>query len=253
MYKMSQDPLELFFGSIRSGLGHNNNPTVVQFKSVYTKLCAGSLVKAGVGSNCLWDESTTILTVKQLTKASESEDTNSNFSTALEQYVESISNEQNELKRDILIHISGFIQNRVTKKLDCGDCDGYLAAMESERSCGLIEVKDRGGLVRPHSEVVTVVTSIDSLVEFENKCGGLSSNFFQKNILISKCLSYINDNKPHVFHEVCDDPTHRLKLLKSIILLYLNVKLGHLCKLQNQEHKKNIRHMSKKMPIFNHE
>ena len=55
-FRMSQDPLELFFGSIRAGLGHNNNPTVLQFKGVYKQLVAGALLKPGSGTNCLWDE-----------------------------------------------------------------------------------------------------------------------------------------------------------------------------------------------------
>jgi len=38
VYKFSQDCLELFFGSIRTHGGHNNNPTVKQFRSVYQKL-----------------------------------------------------------------------------------------------------------------------------------------------------------------------------------------------------------------------
>lgn len=38
IYKFSQDHLELFFGSIRAHGGHNNNPTVRQFRSAYRKL-----------------------------------------------------------------------------------------------------------------------------------------------------------------------------------------------------------------------
>lgn len=38
IYKFSQDHLELFFGSIRAHGGHNNNPTVRQFRSSYRKL-----------------------------------------------------------------------------------------------------------------------------------------------------------------------------------------------------------------------
>ena len=63
---MSQDPLELFFSSIQSGLGHNENPTVHQFKRVYTKLGAGSLVKAGVGANCVWNEEMSMLSIVDL-------------------------------------------------------------------------------------------------------------------------------------------------------------------------------------------
>lgn len=38
MYKISQDLLELFFGTVRSLGGLNNNPTSRQFQSAYKKL-----------------------------------------------------------------------------------------------------------------------------------------------------------------------------------------------------------------------
>ena len=110
--------------------------------------------------------------------------------------------------------------------------------------CGLINVKDRGGLVRPNFEVVSLVKIVDTLVDVEVSAGGLSP--FLHNKLLLKCLSFVSDYKPHLFQSLCTDPTHRLTLLKSIIALYLNVKLGHLCRLENQSHKKNIGHMSRK-------
>ena len=62
-YKMSQDPLEIFFSSIHACLGFNNNQNVVQFQAAYKKLCAGGILKSSIG-NCLWDDDTKILTVK---------------------------------------------------------------------------------------------------------------------------------------------------------------------------------------------
>jgi len=38
MYKISQDHLELFFGSVRAMGGYNNNPSSRQFQSAYKKL-----------------------------------------------------------------------------------------------------------------------------------------------------------------------------------------------------------------------
>jgi len=38
LYKISQDHLELFFGTIRAQGGYNNNPTARQFQSAYKKL-----------------------------------------------------------------------------------------------------------------------------------------------------------------------------------------------------------------------
>ena len=60
MYKLSQDPLELFFGCIRASLGYNNNPTVNQFKGAFKRILAGAMLKSTTG-NCIWDESTSLL------------------------------------------------------------------------------------------------------------------------------------------------------------------------------------------------
>lgn len=59
-YKMSQGHLELFFCSVRSGLGQNNNPTCLQFQHRYKKLLLHHEVKAGNG-NCFSQDETVIL------------------------------------------------------------------------------------------------------------------------------------------------------------------------------------------------
>ena len=42
-FKLSQDPLENFFGSIRMACGSNNNPTSIQFKSAFQSLLCNTL------------------------------------------------------------------------------------------------------------------------------------------------------------------------------------------------------------------
>jgi hypothetical protein len=42
-FKLSQDPLENFFGSIRMACGNNNNPTCIQFKSAFQSLLCNTL------------------------------------------------------------------------------------------------------------------------------------------------------------------------------------------------------------------
>jgi len=37
-YRLSQDHIEIFFGTIRSHGGHNNNPTAKQFRAAYRKI-----------------------------------------------------------------------------------------------------------------------------------------------------------------------------------------------------------------------
>ena len=42
-FKLSQDPLENFFGSIRMACGNNNNPTSIQLKSAFQSLLCNTL------------------------------------------------------------------------------------------------------------------------------------------------------------------------------------------------------------------
>ena len=42
-FKLSQDPLENFFSSIRMSCGSNNNPTSIQFKSAFQSLLCNTL------------------------------------------------------------------------------------------------------------------------------------------------------------------------------------------------------------------
>ncbi|KAL4127030.1 hypothetical protein QTP88_011228 [Uroleucon formosanum] len=52
-YKLSQDHIELFFGTIRSHGGHNDNPTARQFRSAYRKLLINAKIKDGSLGNCI--------------------------------------------------------------------------------------------------------------------------------------------------------------------------------------------------------
>lgn len=50
-FHTSQDPLESFFGRIRSKCGNNENPTVEQFKSAFRKILINNEISASTGSN----------------------------------------------------------------------------------------------------------------------------------------------------------------------------------------------------------
>jgi hypothetical protein len=50
-YKLSQDHLEMFYGSVRTQGGNNNNPTARKFKSAYKKLLVNAQIKdSGLGN-----------------------------------------------------------------------------------------------------------------------------------------------------------------------------------------------------------
>lgn len=70
MHKVSQDHIELFFCSIRSGLGQNKNPTDRQLRAIYKKLLIHCEIKeSGIGNCIPLDEISILKTIpKQIEK-----------------------------------------------------------------------------------------------------------------------------------------------------------------------------------------
>lgn len=67
----SQDPLETFFGRIRSACGSNNNATVQQAQSAIRKLLYFNEIKSSESANCA--DSLNILTCSSVTRTEENE------------------------------------------------------------------------------------------------------------------------------------------------------------------------------------
>ena len=206
---------------------------------------AGALLKAGPGSNCIWMEGCVIPSPVPSTEM----ETELTYSSEIDLDVA----QSGILNSNVIPYISGSIQRKVIRLINCDDCQEALEMLDNSASCSLIELNDKGRLVRPNVELVWVVNLVNNIVDLENKCCDILS---AKNItakLTSKTLEHIFEKRQSLFDSGCQNPNHKFDLLKHIIRIFLNVKLGHLCKLKNQGYKKNLRHINKKLPIFNHE
>ena len=64
-FRLSQDPLENFFSSIRMSCGFNNNPTTIQFRAAFESLLCNSLNRKNNG-NCIFDDTITIPSLTEL-------------------------------------------------------------------------------------------------------------------------------------------------------------------------------------------
>ena len=159
-YKLSQDPLEIFFSSIRSSLGFNNNPTCGQFTSGFKKLLAGAANKTN-SANCLWDCDTSVLMLsadyKKTSLAVDKayppvDETDSEWIKLLVNLDQS-----SEYKDNVLTYISGYIQKRLIVNESCHLCLMHLENEKFLDTCKLIERKNRGGLTKANSNVIKVV------------------------------------------------------------------------------------------------
>ena len=167
-YKLSQDPLEIFFSSIRSSLGFNNNPTCGQFTSGFKKLLAGAANKTN-SANCLWDCDTSVLMLsadfKKTSVAVDKayppvDESDSEWIKLL------VSLDQNsEYKDNVLTYISGYIQKRLIVNENCHLCLMHLENEKFLDTCKLIERKNRGGLTKANSNVIKVVETANQVIE----------------------------------------------------------------------------------------
>ena len=94
---------------------------------------------------------------------------------------------------------------------------------------------------------------VDWVVEHNAKCSDFFSTPNVKNKLAISSLQLLSERKANNFNDMCEDPSHKVIVLKMLINAYLNVKLGHMCRKKTESMKKFQRHIHKKMPIFQHE
>lgn len=190
IYRLSQDHLELFFGSIRSHGGHNNNPTVRQFRSAYKKLVIriNDITIFNTG-NCIPLEDIGIL---HYSNSDPVNDLNNNtpgfnYDTVVQEenlksinsfildhdYIGSQSNYSfSNFSKEIIIYISGFVVHKLTNVLKCESCKDALCATNKECFLNsLITLKNRkgdnGGLIYPSDDVIDICFQIEKkLKEF---------------------------------------------------------------------------------------
>ena len=158
-----------------------------------------------------------------------------------------------EYKENVLVYVAGFIQRKIIEHEKCNDCSSYLRSSDIVLTSSLIEQKDLGGLVKPSVEVYQLVRTADQMIEhFAMMCDlHKTKNSYQK--ILTKCLQYIFDTKSAIFNEICSDPGHKSRMIRKIIVKYLNTRLGQMCRLRNMKENSNTRNIHKKMIIFNHE
>jgi len=167
-YKISQDHIELFFGSIRTHQEHNNNPTARQFKAAYLKLLIHEEIKQGGVGNCTPLEDVDILissSVYQKEPENIINETNINYFSDITPEPESyflkdheyiFDNSLSMFTREIVIYLSGFIVHKLNSKIKCDVCISALHGDKNNFLKSLIDLKDNDGLTYPSSDVINI-------------------------------------------------------------------------------------------------
>ena len=163
-YKLSQDHLELFFGSIRSSLGRNNNPTLMQFKAAYKKLLLPvELIHSDKG-NCIPIQNISVLhftgsPINRINKHSEKnpkpiiKDVEPDSSFNDHTYNFNFTN--SELKIQIISYICGYVVRFLRSKIKCTVCiENLISVQNTDNDFLLINRRNQGGLIYPSKDTV---------------------------------------------------------------------------------------------------
>ena len=66
------------------------------------------------------------------------------------------------------------------KGINCGYCVNYLESLVIKQGCQLIDIKNRGGLVIPANNVVTIVKLADGIIDYNSSVDGILKSFVKK-------------------------------------------------------------------------
>ena len=96
------------------------------------------------------------------------------------------------------------------KGINCGYCVNYLESLVIKQGCQLIDIKNRGGLVIPAKNVVTIVKLADGILEsFVKKGKILCQKDIIKKIEVG-VKTLVLENHPIIFSNLndhLDDPS----------------------------------------------
>ena len=192
---------------MRSGLGHNNNPSAREFISLYKKLMVRHQIK-GIGGNAIPLDDTVILHVTSrrrpvahidaqdinilkclgqdiATSLKDDEDTNDE-EVLPEESLLTLPQEL-QYKSAVITYIAGFVVKMVMRTVKCPVCVTALLAEREDLASStysLISHKTRGGLIYPSPSVVRLCRMAEkqfNVVE-ENRDTLTQANFLQRHI-----------------------------------------------------------------------
>jgi len=262
-YKISQDHIEMFFSAIRSRGGFCNNPTASQFESAYKRLLIHTEITTSIQANCMRLDETEILTVTSSSQRIESDsleyfctagiDIDEEEDTSMFLYLE--QSQYTSYLMDTTQYISGFVVRKITKIIKCQECAEVISE-SSNTQTPLIDLKTRGGLIRPNDDVTELCRIGENVFRIHQHTFQSNSNNATKKFII-KAFSRINISKyflklsNHIYNQ---NPinNHLIQIIKLIFKSYFTIRIHHLNKTISQP-KERIRSHFTKLVHFQHQ
>ncbi|KAK3909572.1 Transposable element P transposase [Frankliniella fusca] len=239
--RINQDSLEHFFGHIRGACGANNHPDPLMFINVYRLLMTYSLIKPPRGSNVTGSEMLqALLDLKDLEGDRYKENVEI-LHKKIDDYLDGdvVANElfedmdhQDALMAPIdpyaLTVFGGYISRKMRKvkpAKDCLTCSLEVCAADStpfEDRETLLQMRSRGGLLRPSSKLYNLLTKLEeSVLRVSAKCSLHASFLFT---VLDDLLASKEDSVAMIGCE-----QHQRGLTTAIIAHYLNCRMHFVC------------------------
>lgn len=278
-YRLSQDHIEMLFGTIRRHGGYNNNPNVIQFKGIFKKILQHLEMKSSFLGNCLPLEDITVLTcssavhninstVSRRTMDDEIDSlendsdlinataVENDINTNVEVFSTMLNNESvKKTTEQIIGYISGWVARKLASVLKCSTCTNSLYCNNKLWFHKLIILKNMGGLCFPSEDVFQICLKSESIIKNHIKEMGHIILPDHKDIQILKnriLKSFISCND--VFgslhqHSLEQHPTfdHRVHLIRAVIEKFINVRLHFAHKSSASNYKRQKRN---KLSLF---
>ena len=272
-YKLSQDHLELFFASIRSSGGWNNDPTAKQFMASYKRLLLRHEVSATGNCSALDDtrilhaikETATINNVNNIGVAEISIIRRYDLQARLEPQQTDHDyddvpnfNYLSNYKEAAVGYITGYVVKMVVSYETCIDALVEKDLTEANFN-SLVRHKNHGGLIEVSASAYEICRSTEQcVVRMLRSTGGnlpTASNITPSivSVVLEEAIdkdvfSSINN---HMFDSTPDN-NHLIKLIKCIAKCFLKIRMHHLAKGKTAQVKgENIRKTLTKAILFN--
>jgi len=258
-YKFSQDHLELFFSVVRSRGGSNNNPSVVQLRATWKRLLTHNRVKAIASGNCEPLDSCSLLSISSCIDQMQ-RTANVDFDTVA--YIRRMEGQAAEppsvveqehdylpscrslslFVENVVVYIAGYVVRALKSKVSCDICREALQSEcmvddVSRSDFQLLTQKNRGGLVTPTQDVITVCKIAESCIRSAiSPAQKMTIGSDVSATLVNNVLMMLIGTK--VFNSLADHGlstlpmgNHQVELMRAVTKQYVFIRLYHQCKI----------------------
>ena len=224
--------------------GWNNNPTAMQFQSIFRHLMIKCGVRAGISGNAVPQDSTAGLFVTPETASPlippDSDESPTPFVRTNEV---SDFDDFGILVENALVYVAGFVVKKVLQQLQCDECRFSLVTdaitSSSEDHYHLLVLRNNGGLMIPSEGVVKVIRVAESCLRMHGSvtsasfrpCSVLQVDSFVRRKIGSEDIFHLEDHIADT--QDCID-NHHYRLMSFIVHSFYNLRQHHIAKLHTR-------------------